>query len=54
MVRGASSRCPGVFDYQLEKRSNGSLSSCPLCGAPHRWNAGMEEWVVDLDFAAGE
>ena len=47
-------RCPGVFDYRLEKRANGSVSSCPLCGAPHRWDAGMEEWVVDMDFAAGE
>ena len=54
MVRGTSMRCPGVFDYPLAGRANGSVSSCPLCSAPHRWNASMEEWVVDMDFAAGE
>ena len=54
VVRGESARCPGVFDYRLEHRPNGSLSRCPLCSAPHRWNALMEEWVVDLDFVAGE
>lgn len=47
-------RCPGVFGYPLTGRANGSVNSCPLCGAPHRWDAGMEEWVVDMDFAAGE
>ncbi len=47
-------RCPGVFAYPLAGRANGSVNSCPLCNAPHRWDAGMEEWVVDLDFAAGE
>ncbi|HSH61417.1 MAG TPA: hypothetical protein VK988_17600 [Acidimicrobiales bacterium] len=54
MVRGESMRCPGVFGYPLTGRANGSVNSCPLCGAPHRWDAGMEEWVVDMDFAAGE
>ena len=54
VVRRGTIRCPGVFDYRLEGRANGSTTSCPLCGAPHRWNALMEEWVVDVDFAAGE
>ena len=54
MVRVESARCPGVFDYRLDPRPNGSVNCCPLCGAPHRWDASMEEWVVDLDFAAGE
>ena len=54
VVRGESIRCPGVFDYHLGKRTDGSVQSCPLCGAPHRWSAAMEEWVVDMDFVAGE
>ena len=49
-----SQRCPGVFLYKLEDRADGSVTSCPLCGAPHRWNAAMEEWVVDVDYLAGE
>ncbi len=54
MVRAESARCPGVFGYRLDSRPNGSVNCCPLCGAPHRWDASLEEWVVDLDFAAGE
>ncbi len=54
MVRGGSARCPGVFDYRLDRRANGLVTSCPLCGAPHRWDALMEEWLVDLDYVAGE
>ncbi len=47
-------RCPGVFSYRLEERANGSMSACPLCAAPHRWDASFEEWVVDLDYVAGQ
>ena len=53
VVRLGSQRCPGVFAYRLEERADGSVTCCPLCEAPHRWDAAMEEWVVDPDFLAG-